>query len=95
MDLLGLDPPVAPRNVVGQARLGLLLSFLAPRIEEQSSQFNFLTQVGLGAQFFMTQRQALTLGIRWHHFSSADIGDRNVGVNSLLAFLGLAFYIPD
>ena len=74
---------------------GALWADLAPRIQEQSTEFNFLLQTGPGVQYFLTDRRAFTLGVRYHHISNAGTGSRNVGLNAVLVYLGLSFYFPD
>ena len=74
--------------------LGMLWTDLAPRIPEQSTQLNFLLESGPGVQYFATERVALTLGVRFHHISNAEIGDRNKGLNSTLGYLGLSLFLP-
>jgi hypothetical protein len=74
--------------------LGALWTDLAPRIPEQSTQFNFVLESGPGVQYFVTDRVALTLGARFHHISNAGLGDRNRGLNSTLGYVGLSFFLP-
>ena len=74
--------------------LGMLWTNLAPRIPEQSTQVNFVTESGPGLHYFVTERVALTIGVRFHHISNADIGDRNLGLNSTLAYAGISVFGP-
>ncbi len=74
--------------------LGMLWTNLAPRIPEQSTPFNFVTESGPGVHYFATDRVALTLGVRYHHISNAGIGNRNLGLNSTLGYLGLSIFFP-
>jgi lipid A 3-O-deacylase len=74
--------------------LGMLWTNLAPRIPEQSTQFNFVMESGPGLHYFVTERVALTIGVRFHHISNADIGDRNLGLNSTLAYAGISMFWP-
>lgn len=62
-----------------QAGAGMVWTNLAPRIPEQSAQFEFLLDTGLGVHYFMTETLTLTTAVRLHHLSNAGIGDRNVG----------------
>ncbi|HZC82174.1 MAG TPA: acyloxyacyl hydrolase [Nitrospiraceae bacterium] len=73
---------------------GMLWTNLAPRIPEQSTPFNFVTESGPGVQYFATERVALTFGVRFHHISNAETGDRNRGLNSTLGYLGLSIFFP-
>ena len=74
--------------------LGVLWTDLAPRIPEESTKFNFLIESGPGAQYFATERIALTLGVRFQHISNAGIGVRNMGLNATLGYVGVSFFLP-
>ena len=76
------------------AGAGMSWTDLAPRIEEQSTQFNFLLQTGPGVSYFVSQNWAITMGIRFHHISNANIGNRNTGLNAWLFNLGFSFFSP-
>lgn len=74
--------------------LGMLWTNLAPRIREQSTPFNFVLETGPGVQYFATEKLALTIGARYHHISNAGIGDRNLGLNSTLVYMGISVFLP-
>ena len=74
--------------------LGMLWTNLAPRIPEQSTQFNFVLESGPGVQYFATERIALTLGVRFDHIANAGFGDRNKGLNSTLGYGGVSLFFP-
>jgi len=59
-----------------------------------SSRFNFTPEVGLGVEFFLAPQRALTLGYKFHHISSAGIGDDNPGMNSHVIYAGFSFFSP-
>ncbi len=59
------------------------------RIPEQGSDFNFLVWGGAGANYDLTTRWALNIGVRFSHISNADAATPNGGVNFLLPFVGL------
>jgi len=73
---------------------GLAWTDLAPRIPEQSSQFTFMVETGIGTHYFLTQRAAVNVGFRFHHLSDAGIGDRNVGINAWMGLVGVSYYFP-
>ncbi|MDE3040904.1 MAG: acyloxyacyl hydrolase [Nitrospirota bacterium] len=73
---------------------GMLWTDLAPRIAEQSTPVNFLLETGPGLQYLATDRIALTVGTRFHHISNGNTGDRNDGLNSILTYVGMAFFFP-
>jgi opacity protein-like surface antigen len=59
-----------------------------------SSRFNFTPELGLGAQFFITPKKALTLGYKWHHMSNANSGRSNPGMDSHVFYAGFSFFTP-
>lgn len=73
---------------------GMLWTNLAPRIPEQSTQFNFALETGPGVQYFVSKTVGLTLGVRFHHISNAGLGDRNIGLNAVLPYFGVSFFLP-
>ena len=73
---------------------GMLWTDLAPRIPEQSTQFNFILQTGPGVSFFVSENWAITVGFRFHHISNSGIGNRNIGLNAWLFNLGVSFFSP-
>lgn len=73
---------------------GMLWTDLAPRIPEQSTQFNFILQTGPGVSYFVSENFALTAGFRFHHISNSGIGERNIGLNAWLFNLGFSFFSP-
>ena len=73
---------------------GMLWTDLAPRIPEQSTQFNFILQTGPGVSYFVSENWAMTAGFRFHHISNSGIGDRNIGLNAWLFTLGMSFFSP-
>ncbi len=73
---------------------GMLWTNLAPRIPEQSTQFNFLLETGPGAHYFLTTSLAVTAGVRYHHISNGDLGQRNTGLNAVLAYFGVSWFLP-
>lgn len=73
---------------------GLLWTNLAPRIPEQSTPVNLVLETGPGTHYFLTRSLTLTAGIRYHHFSNADTGQRNIGVNAVLPYVGLSWFFP-
>jgi hypothetical protein len=76
------------------AGAGMLWTNLAPRIPEQSTPFNFVLETGPGAQYFLTRQTTLTFGVRFHHISNADLGQRNTGLNAVLPYAGVSWFLP-
>lgn len=73
---------------------GMAWTNLAPRLPEQSTQFEFLLQTGPGVRYFLTDRLALATGVRFHHISNANLGERNTGLNATLPYIGLSLAFP-
>lgn len=73
---------------------GMIWTNLAPRIPEQSTQYEFVLETGPGVHYFMTDRITLTMGVRLHHISNANLGDRNTGINTVLPYVGISFFTP-
>ena len=59
---------------------------------EQGTQYNFLSQVGVGLQFFLNRNFALTGGYRFRHMSNAGLDDDNRGINHHFALLGVSYF---
>jgi Lipid A 3-O-deacylase (PagL) len=59
-----------------------------------SSRFNFTPEIGLGVEFFLAPKRALTLGYKLHHISNAGIGRSNPGMNSHVIYAGFSFFTP-
>ena len=73
---------------------GMIWTNLAPRIPEQSTQFEFVLETGPGVHYFVTDRIIWTMGVRLHHISNSNLGDRNTGINLVLPYVGLSFLTP-
>lgn len=77
------------------AGAGMIWTNLAPRISEQSTQFEFVLETGPGVQYFVTDRLTWTMGARLHHISNGGLGDRNTGINAVLPYIGLSWFVPN
>ena len=75
--------------------LGMLWTDLAPRIAEQSTPFNFVVRSGPGVSYFWTDKIATTFEADFHHISDAGMGDRNLGLNSILLSVGISIMLPE
>lgn len=73
---------------------GMIWTNLAPRIPEQSTPFEFVVETGPGLHYFSANRIAWTMGVRFHHISNANLGDRNTGINGVLPYIGISFFTP-
>jgi hypothetical protein len=67
----------------------------AHRITQQSTPFNFIIETGPGVQYFVSQHTALTFGVRYSHTSNAGLGDRNYGLDAVLSYVGVSWFLPN
>ncbi len=74
---------------------GMIWTNLAPRIQEQSTPFEFVLETGPGVHYFLTDRMTWTMGVRVHHISNGNIGDRNTGINAVLPYTGISLFLPE
>ena len=58
-------------------------------IHECQSDFEFITQVGFGIQYFCNDNWAVILEGRWHHMSNAGMTNPNPGLNNVIGTLGV------
>ena len=71
---------------------GFGIIYTTQHTREQSTQYNFLSQVGVGLQFFLNEKFALTGGYRFRHLSNAGIDHPNRGINHHFALLGVSYF---
>jgi hypothetical protein len=71
---------------------GLGVLYTTQHTHEQGTQYNFLSQVGAGLQFFLNDDYALTGGYRFRHMSNAGIDDDNSGINHHFVLVGLSYF---
>lgn len=74
---------------------GMIWTNLAPRIPEESTPFEFVLETGPGVHYFVTETLTWTMGVRLHHISNGGIGDRNTGINAVLPYVGVSFFVPN
>lgn len=60
----------------------------------RSSRLNFTPEIGLGLQFFLRPKSAVTVGYKFHHISNANSGRRNPGMDSHVFYAGFSFFTP-
>ena len=71
---------------------GFGIIYTTQHTRKQSTQYNFLSQVGVGLQFFLNEKFALTGGYRFRHLSNAGIDSPNRGINHHFALLGVSYF---
>jgi hypothetical protein len=59
-----------------------------------SSRFNFTPELGLGVQFFLSPKNAVTVGYKLHHMSNAHTSRNNPGMDSHVIYAGFSFFTP-
>lgn len=94
----GLSPVGAKMNFLTRRRVqpfltsdGGFVYFSRKLLAAQTTQFNFTIHVSAGAELFVTPRRALEFGYMFHHFSNANLGNRNPGLDAHMLFVGVAF----
>jgi hypothetical protein len=58
-------------------------------LHECQSDFEFISQVGFGIQYFCNDNWALILEARYHHMSNAGMTSPNPGLNNVMGTLGV------
>ena len=59
-----------------------------------TSRFNFTADLGLGVDFFVTLKTALTIGYKLHHISNFGIGSSNPGLTLTSSIAVFLFLLP-
>lgn len=63
-------------------------------IEQTDCALLFTLQAGAGLLFFVSDRDAVSLGYRFHHISNGSLCDGNFSLNSAVFTLGLSTFFP-
>ena len=71
---------------------GVGMIYTTQHTHEQGTQYNFITQAGVGLQFFLTHKWALTGGYRFRHLSNAGLDGDNEGINHHFALMGMSYF---
>ena len=86
---VGILPETAKFQPYGKIGVGML--YLSQRTREQSTQFNFLEQGGIGAHYFFNKNTAFTAECRFRHLSNSGIKRPNSGINTLFFVVGTTY----
>jgi lipid A 3-O-deacylase len=70
---------------------GIGVVFTDFRVKGQGLRFNFNPQIGVGIDFTTAYGRDMTVGVRLHHLSNADLHRDNRGINSILMVAGVRF----
>jgi len=73
------------------AEAGIGVIYTDFQVEGQGSRINFNPQLGIGVEYPLSTGGAMTVGLRLHHLSNANLMDENRGVNSALLLVGYLF----
>jgi hypothetical protein len=82
----GIFPEWCPVQPYLKAGLGIV--YMSQTFQEQSTQFNFFEQVGMGAHYFISKNMAFTAEGLHRHLSNGGLKEPNSGLNSLFLSLG-------
>lgn len=66
--------------------------YMSQHTVEQSTQYNFLPQVGGGIQYFLTDKVAFNVEYRYRHLSNASTKSPNGGIDADLILCGFSYF---
>jgi hypothetical protein len=70
---------------------GTGMVYMSQHTIEQSTQFNFIEQAGIGLHYFFRKNIAFTLEGRFRHLSNSGINHPNTGINSQFVLTGISY----
>ena len=94
----GFNPVNLKWNFTNSARtvpyleLGGGVLFTNTEVPVTTSKVNFLTHAALGFHFFVREKRALTMNVRYEHISNAGLAVPNPGVNTVQFQLGFNWF---
>ncbi|MCM8824054.1 MAG: acyloxyacyl hydrolase [Candidatus Omnitrophica bacterium] len=71
---------------------GVGLIYITQHTNEQSTQFNFIPQIGGGINYLFQNNLAFNVGYRYRHLSNASIRHPNKGINIDMLLIGLSLF---
>jgi len=69
---------------------GVGMVYMTQHTREQSTQFNFTEQAGIGMQYFFFKNTAFILEGRLRHLSNAKIKEPNIGIDNYFILAGIS-----
>jgi hypothetical protein len=84
----GIFPERCPVQPYFKGGLGIV--YMSQTTLEQSTQFNFFEQAGLGIHYFITKNMAFTAEGLYRHLSNGGVKEPNGGINTLFLSLGIS-----
>jgi len=70
---------------------GVGMCYMTQHTIEQSTQFNFIEQLGFGMHYFFKPNIAFTVEGRYRHLSNAGIDHPNTGINTQFVLTGISY----
>ncbi len=70
---------------------GLGMVYMTQHAREQSTQFNFTEQAGIGVHYFFRKNIAFTLEGRFRHLSNSGMKHPNTGINTQFVIAGISY----
>lgn len=86
---IGILPQSAKFQPYIKAGLGMV--YMTQHTREQSTQFNFTEQVGVGAHYFFGKNTAFTLEGCYRHLSNASMKRPNRGIETYYVLTGISY----
>ena len=86
MGLLPQTSKFQPFILAGQGMV-----YMTQHTREQSTQFNFTEQAGIGMHYFFRKNIAFTLEGRFRHLSNSGIKHPNTGINTQFVIAGISY----
>jgi opacity protein-like surface antigen len=71
---------------------GVGIIYMSLHTREQSTQYNFLPQIGVGFHYFLKENLALNFEYRYRHLSNASIKLPNKGIDADLFLTGFSIF---
>lgn len=68
------------------------LIFSKPVPLPDAGRFAFIGETGGGIRIFTDEREALTLGLKFHHISNGDLSGSNRGLNQFVIYAGFSVF---
>jgi lipid A 3-O-deacylase len=82
------SPPVRPYVETGGGVVGGQVD-----LRQTDCDVNFIFEAGAGVMMRVGEHVALTAGLRYHHLSNANRCNENAGINSVLAIIGISYFL--
>jgi len=71
---------------------GVGVLYMSQHTREQSTQYNFLPQIGPGVSYFLSEHTSIDFEYRFRHLSNASLRAPNAGINANVFLCGITHY---